>query len=320
VTPRASTTAQGRSRGFALIVVLWFLVLIAAIGTYLMVSARTETAIARNIGLAAGAEALADAGIAQAAFNLTDTVETNRWKLDGAEHRLKLTTGEVRVRLFDENAKLNPNHASDVLLAALFESAGVERTRARRLGAAVADWVGADMMPRPLGAKLDQYRQAGLSYGPPNAPIESLDELQLVLGMTPEIFAAVRPYLTVYTDKDQPDAQNAPAMVQRALLLAARQMPADDAADTKGATGPSAPAAYDPDAPPPATDAAAPVGAKPASSDAKNPDAVVVSVEVIAQLAAGSVFVRHAVLRLDPANPKGYEVLDWRRGDLAAND
>ena len=210
------------ARGFALIVVLWFLVLIAAIGSYLMVNARTETAIARNIRAAASAEALADAGIAQAAFNLADTVAANRWKLDGAVHRLRLVGSEVTVRLSDESAKINPNHASDALMAALFEAAGVERGRARRLGAAIADWVGPGTNARPLGAKLEEYQAAGRSYGPPNAPIESLDELQLVLGMTPEIFAAVRPYLTIFTESEAPEAKNASPLVQRALLIAAQ--------------------------------------------------------------------------------------------------
>src|SRR5262245_2771487 len=103
-----------RMRGFALIVVLWFLVLIAAIGSYMMANARTETAIARNMRSAASAEALADAGIAQAVFNLTDTVPSNRWRLDGAPHRLRLLDGEVIVRVSDETAKINPNRASDV--------------------------------------------------------------------------------------------------------------------------------------------------------------------------------------------------------------
>ena len=53
-----------QSRGFALIVVAWYLVLLAAIGTYLLANARSETAVARNIRSAASAEALADAGIA----------------------------------------------------------------------------------------------------------------------------------------------------------------------------------------------------------------------------------------------------------------
>src|SRR5215467_11993537 len=90
-------SAAQKTRGFALIVVLWFLVLIAAIGTYLLANARTETAIARNLRAAAGAEALADAGVAQTVFNLSDTVAPNRWKLDGTEHRFRLFDGEVTV-------------------------------------------------------------------------------------------------------------------------------------------------------------------------------------------------------------------------------
>src|SRR5262249_50687065 len=141
----------------------------------------------------------------------------------------------------DEGAKINPNRASDTLMSALFETTGLERERARRLGAAVADWVGPVTMTHPLGAKLAEYEAAGRSYGPPNAPVESLDELQLVLGMTPEIFATVRPYITIYTQRDAPDAKNAPLVVQHALALAAQQLRgAEKATVPPSATAPTA--------------------------------------------------------------------------------
>ena len=201
---------------------LWFLVLLAAVGTYLMANARSETALAHNILAGAKAEALADAGIAQAVFNLTDPVPANRWQLDGAPHQMRLPGGELTIRLDDESKKINPNLASESLTAGLFESLGVDRNQARRLGAAIADWVDADDKPRPNGAEKDQYRAAGRSYAPPNAPFESLDELQLVLGMTPEIFAAARPYLTLYSDLESPDAKTAPDVIRQALSLAAQ--------------------------------------------------------------------------------------------------
>ena len=300
-----------RSRGFALIVVLWFLVLIAAIGSYLMANARSETAIARNIRASANAEALADAGVAQAVFNLTDTA-AGRWKLDGEPHRLKLATGEVTIRVSDETAKINPNHASPALITGLFEAAGVDLSRARRLGAAMADWVGTGMEPRPLGAKLKQYQDAGLSYGPPNAPVESLDELQLVLGMTQDIFSAVLPYLTIYTNGEQPDEKNASEVVRRALLLAARE-PDDSAGpgvkdDSAADSTDAAPSAAVPPAASPATETPGAAGTNAAEA--------VVDVEVTAENTGGGVFVRHAVLRLDPNAPRGFVVLDWRHGDL----
>src|SRR5262245_35770593 len=179
---------QSGAHGFALIIVLWFLVLIAAVSAYLVANARLDTAIARNTLAAAEAEALADAGVTQAVFNQIDPVDATRWPLDGAPHRITLSGGDVNIRLFDEREKINPDRASDRLLAALFEAAGVERPIARQLGASIADWVDKDLELRPFGAEREQYAAVGRSYAPPNVPVESLDELQLVLGLTPQIY------------------------------------------------------------------------------------------------------------------------------------
>ena len=280
---------MGHSSGFALIMVLWFLVLIAAISTYLMANTRSETAIARNIRAAAAAEALADGAVAQAVFNQTAKATADRWRLDGKPHPISLLGGEAIILLYDENQKINPNHASDALMTALFETAGVERGLARRLGPSIADWVGSETEPRALGAEMRQYMDAGRSYGPPNALIESIDELQLVLGMTPEILALVRPYLTIHTESTEPNGNNFPVVVQRALALAARASMIDAGTERE----------------------AAPVAA---SSGVSNED--IVRVVVTARASNGGVFVRDAVLQLDFANPKGYVVLDWRRGDI----
>lgn len=295
------------ARGFALIIVLLFLVLIAAIGTDLLANARMETAIARNIRSTARAEALAQAGVAEAVFNQIDPAVSGRWKPDGSPHRFRSAEGEFLVRITDENSKVNPNLSSDALLAALFESAGLEQMQARRLGAAIADWVGPQPTPRPLGAKLEQYQAAGKSYGPPNAPIQSLDELQLVLGMTPQIFAAVRPYLTIYSD-GQTDPEYASPVVRRALSL----VPASDSdADAGAATDQNAPNAAPSDQP--ATPASAP---QPSTDAPANAPESVLDIDVVARLADGGTFVRDVVVKLDPGSTKGYAVLDWRRGTV----
>jgi general secretion pathway protein K len=283
-----SGTGKKDAGGFALILVVWLLVLIGTIGTYLVANGRAETAIAYNVRAAATAEALADAGIARIAFNQTDPEAANRWKLDGASHRISVPTGEIAIRLEDETQKINPNLASDALLAALFEVSGVDRSSARRLGAAVADWVSPDGPAREGGAKLDQYHAAGRSYGPPNAPMESLDELGLVLGMTPAILTSVRPYLTIYTEAAEPNAKNAPLLIQRAIALAAR-IPAGD-----GETAP----AEKPDAKPQAA------------------EEHLIAAEITARSRDGGVFVRTAVLRLEPESAKAYSVPDWQRGAL----
>jgi general secretion pathway protein K len=277
------------THGFALIVVVWFLVLIGAMGTILIVNGRAETAIARNIRAAANAEALADAGIARAIFNQTDPVSANRWKLDGAEHRVTMPAGTVSIRLQDETQKINPNLASETLLAALFKVMGVDGATARHLGAAVADWVSKDGLPRQFGAKLDQYRAAGRSYGPPNAPIRNLDELGLVLGMTPALLSSARSYLTIHTQTAEPNVRFAPQVIQRAVALAKRGSPDDsqEAPDAKAGDTQQVPV-----------------------------EERLIAVQVVARGRDAGVFVRYGVLRLDPENPKGYTVLDWQRDVL----
>jgi len=307
------------TRGFALIVVLWFLVLIAAIATYLLANARSETAIAQNIRAAAAAEALADAGIAEAVFNQTDPVVSRQWPLDGVPHDISFGSGSVAIQLYDETLKINPNLASESLLSGLFQAAGVDRALARRIGASIADWVSPGDKPRALGAKQEQYEQAGRSYGPPNAPIENIDELQLVLGMTPELLAAVRPYLTIYTSNAEPDAKGAPLLVRRALALAQQEPEPDMGSEV--APGNSPPQMDQADdaqeakqAPSVATTNQAPVS--PAMPNASK--AEVLDLEITARSSDGGVFVRHAVVRLDPAKQRGYVVLDWSRGNQAS--
>jgi general secretion pathway protein K len=315
--------ARARSRGFALIIVLWFLVLISAIGIYLVLNARSQTAMAHNIRAAADAEALADDGIARAAFNQLDPIAANRWRFDGSVHRLSLPAGEVAIRVADETQKINPNLASANLLAGLFEASGIDSTRALHLGAAVADWVSADGPPRPMGAKLAQYRAAGKSYGPPNAPLETLDDLVLVLGMTPDTLARVRPYLTIYTQSGQPNAEGAPRIILQALALAA-QLPDDGAGSDANTpadpnTPPGAGPPVDPNTPspnPPGAPNTAVSAAQPGQPQTGPEDQRVVAVEATGKSRDGGVYVRIAVLRLTPTNPQGYDVLDWERGAL----
>jgi general secretion pathway protein K len=280
--------------GFALIVVLWFLVLLSVIGIYMLANARSQTAVARNTLGAARAEALADGAVANATASQMLTDPTKRWRMDGTPYHLNMGGGEATVRMIDESSKINPNLASDMLMSGLFQALGLDRQHSDSLGAAIADWVQAGDDPRPLGAKKAQYAAAGRNYGPPGQPIESLDDLQLVLGMTPQLLAAALPYLTIYTSQASPsDPQAMSPVVLKATQIAAfqsnsaGQQPADtaQAADSDGS--------------------------------------IVMTVEATAHSFDGGIFVRHAVVAIKPdtdnngaETPKGFQVMDWRRGVL----
>jgi general secretion pathway protein K len=299
--------APRRPNGFALIVVLWFLVLLSAIGAYMMANARAQTALAHNLLAGAHSEALADAAVSQAAFNLSDPDPRNHWPLNGAERLLRLPGGEATVRLIDESLKINPNLASASLMAGLFQAVGIDDDKAADLGRAIAYWV------RPVENQQgggdpasDPYEQAGRAYRAPHAPVETLDELQLVLGMTPKILAATLPYLTIFTDADAPpDPRAASKVVQMAVALAA----SDPASRQSAGSAPGGPVQQNPPANPQGGAAAGQPGAA---------QTIVATVEATGFGTDGGIFVRHAVIKIDDSKPKGYAVLDWRRGEPIA--
>ena len=205
-----------RDDGFALIIVLWTLVLIAFIVAHVTANGRTEVRIAGNMVAEATAEAADDGAIVAAIFNLLDPNPDQRWPLDGSLHELTIGGSRVLVQLRDESERINPNSAAPQLLEALLRLTGSDAESARRLAASISEWVGSDPAGRQQEAQLAEYRAAGLDYGPPNAPLETIDELGRVLGMTSGVLAAVRPHLTLF-GPPEPNALSADPIVAAAL-------------------------------------------------------------------------------------------------------
>ncbi len=217
---------QGRqSGGFALIIVLWTLVLIAFITAHLAGSGRTEIRIAGNLAANAVTDAAAEGAVFHAIFNLLDRRPERRWPLDGAAREFAIGDCGVTVRLHDETARINPNVASSALLEALLRVTGSDAPNARRLAASIGEWVGAAAMFRPPETLLAEYRAAGLDYGPPGEPLETVDELRRVIGMTPGIFAAIRPHLSLFAAAE-PSLTQADPVVLAALAAIGRAGPA----------------------------------------------------------------------------------------------
>ena len=222
-SPRPIRADCGRSNGFALIIVLWTLVLIAFIFAQLTASGRTEIRIAGNLVANAQADAALDGAVFQTIFNLSDASPERRWPLDGTARELAVGDSRVTVRIEDEAARINPNLASPTLLEALLRAAGSDRESAP-LVAAIREWIGAPMAVRPKDAVSANYRAAGLDYEPPGAPLETIDELGRVLGMTPAVLAAIRPHLSLFGPAE-PDAAHADPVVAAILAAVAPSTP-----------------------------------------------------------------------------------------------
>jgi general secretion pathway protein K len=221
---RPPQPAVSRNGGFALIIVLWTLVLIGFIVLHLTASGRTEIRIASNLVSNSVAQAAADGAIFEAIFNLSDPRPDQRWPIDGRPHEILVGSSRVTLWLEDEASWINPNTASPPLLETLLRVTGSDPESAQRLAIAIGEWVGSAASPRPQPALLAEYQAAGLDYGPPGGPLESLDELGRVLGMTPATLGAIRPHLTLFGPAEPNPATTDP-VVAVALAQSAQGSP-----------------------------------------------------------------------------------------------
>ena len=208
-----------RQRGVALVIVMWVSVLLTVIASSFIVERRTETLVVRNSMSLARAEAAADAGIFRGIMEMyrgDAAVSPNAWKRDGSPQAWTFDAIPVRVELRDESAKIDVNTAPDALLRGLLVSLGLNDEDTNRLLDAILDWRDADSLKRINGAEEADYRAAGLPYKPANAPFQAIEELQLVLGMRPDLYRRLAPMITVFSRQAGVNTQ----LATREVLLA----------------------------------------------------------------------------------------------------
>jgi general secretion pathway protein K len=209
--------AAWRERGFALLIVLWTLALLAFLVALFAAAARTEARIAFNLRSAMEPEWNADGAVYTAAFHLLDRSDKH-WAVDGTLHKLAVPGGTVAVRVTDEANKINLDTASVDLLRALLLGVGADADTASTLARAIIDWR-ETAGPDASAAKAEQYRAAGLDYTPPEKPFRSVDELAQVLGMTPGLLAKLRPHLTLYSSYGPGRSTTDPVALDAIMLL-----------------------------------------------------------------------------------------------------
>ena len=286
-----------RQRGVALVLVVWVAVILSVIAASFIMERRTEAMIVLNSISLARAQSAADAGINRAVAEAyrNDPNATDAWKRDGMPHDFAFEGMAVRVEMRDESAKIDVNTASDALLRGLLLSIGLQDDEASRILDAILDWRDADSLKRPNGAEEPEYRAAGLTYKPGNAPFQALEELQLVLGMRPEIYRRLAPLVTVYSRLPGVN----PQVASREVLLAIPGL-TSDVVDAYIAQRTEALTQGLP--PPPLTQAGA-------YASGMSP---VMNVKAIARTDDGTTFAREAVALLRPTPRKPVTFLAWR--------
>jgi type II secretory pathway component PulK len=106
---------------------------------------------------------------------------------------------EPRYGVTDEERYLNLNTVPADILQRFFELAGgMQKGEANQLAAAVEDWRDEDTRQRQDGAEGFYYRSLGNPYDCKDGPFEHVEELLLVRGVTPTIYALLEPHVTVF--------------------------------------------------------------------------------------------------------------------------
>ncbi len=211
---RTSSEPQASRRGIVLVVVLVVVSLIA-LGAYafsesMVIESRAVASFGRDVQ----ARALADSAVELAASLLADRATRNPETLNNNPGRfqnilLKEAAGPkgrgkfsvlagvasddtgtmLRAGLSDESSKLNLNallkgEEDDLAARTLLMNLP---NMTEEIADSILDWIDADVTDRALGAEADYYLSLSTPYEPSNGPLDALDDLLLVKGVTPEL-------------------------------------------------------------------------------------------------------------------------------------
>ena len=227
-----------RDSGFALLIVLWALLLLSILaGSYLL-----EARAAKTVGVTAvsrlKARALADAAINRSIMALLDPRDPLRLPLDGSTREILLLGHSILLACESEAGKVDLNAAPIELLISILRTQGLTEQEAETLATQIVVWR-SPARGSSREAALSSYREAGRLYGPRFAPFRSIGELRLVVGMSEALQTAISPFMTVWSQTNVIDRSVAKEGLLRILeaandKLAAAQLAAHHAGRAAG--------------------------------------------------------------------------------------
>jgi len=222
---------QGK-RGVALLTVIWVLTVLMVIVLSFSFMARTETlstlAFKEGTEKRFWAEAGLERGIWELFYRKTRSnpplsEEEAPWKIDGTPYKGQIGQGNYLVRIMDESGKVDLNTAPEQVLRTLITSLVGEVTDADALVDCILDWRDKDDLHRLKGAESDYYESLPKPYKAKNGDFDSLEELLLVKGMTPQLLygeknkKGLADFLTVYSRTNRVNINTAPKEVLLAI-------------------------------------------------------------------------------------------------------
>jgi general secretion pathway protein K len=200
--------ARPSERGFIIVAVLWILIALAALATIFSVYMSKSARALGATDVAVPTEALASASLELTAYRLLKVDEKER-PAQGS-FRFQMDNAQASVTFTSEASRVDLNKASKEMLANLFEVLGAQTKAAGEIADRIVGWrtEPKSNAANPANTADDSnatkdeaslYLAAGLTYSPRGGPFAHINELSLVLGISPALVERALPFVTVYS-------------------------------------------------------------------------------------------------------------------------
>jgi general secretion pathway protein K len=203
--------------GIALFLVLWVLALLSVIAGEFCHAMRTGVNITRNFKEQTEAYYIAEAGLNR---GITEMIRNQfipirtvssagkegegeekeeKWRFNTDIAPVPFGRGRFKVIIGNESGKVDLNTADDAMLEMILDGFELEETQRSIIVDSILDWRDADDLHRINGAENDYYKGLPGPYECKNGPFDTVDELLMVRGVTPEIFySGLKDIFTAY--------------------------------------------------------------------------------------------------------------------------
>jgi general secretion pathway protein K len=187
----------GNQRGVALIIVLWVFIFLFVVAFDFSTSVREEATAAQRFSDETQGYYLALAGFERGLYDFLHQQPgavpqlpdpNKRDPFDGSWREENFGGGMYRVRLVDEGGKININRVNEETLRRIFTNLGLDDQRREILVDSIMDWRDPDDLHRVNGAENDYYSTQSPAYTAKNGPLDSIEDLLWIRGMTLELF------------------------------------------------------------------------------------------------------------------------------------
>lgn len=231
-----------KERGVALVMVLWVMAILSVVAMEFCFAMRTEVNITRHYREEFHLYALAQGGVQRAVTELIYKhdpkvrqlrktpseeeipPEKKEWVADGRPYLLPFGQETCEVRAMSEGGKININIASESILRRIIGNLGLEGEERDIVVSSILDWRDTDDFYRLNGAENDYYQSLKEPYSCKNGNLDTIEELLLVRGITPDLFygknggPGLKDIFSIYASGEQIDINSASSPVIRAVL------------------------------------------------------------------------------------------------------